>query len=49
VVELSIDDFTSGPASRLAAEMDKSFVFDSKRQSHITRERYAIDPEHVGY
>jgi hypothetical protein len=47
VVELSIGDVTSGLARPLAAEIDKSPLFDSRRKSHITRERYTLDPKHV--
>jgi hypothetical protein len=47
VVELSNGDVTSGLARPLAAEIDKSPFFDCRRKSHITRERYTIDPKHV--
>jgi hypothetical protein len=47
VVELSIGDVTSGLARLLAAKIDKSPFFDSRRISHITCERYTIDAKHV--
>jgi hypothetical protein len=47
VVELSIDDVTSGLARPLAAEIAKSPLFDSRRKPHITRERLTIDRKHV--
>jgi hypothetical protein len=47
VVELSIGDVTSGLARPLAAEIDKSPLFESGRKSHIIRERYTLDPKHV--
>jgi hypothetical protein len=47
VVELSINDVTSGLARSLVAKIDESPLFDSKRKSHITRERYTLDPKHV--
>jgi hypothetical protein len=47
VVELSIGDVTSGLARPQAAEIDKSPLFDCRRKSAVTRERYIIDPKHV--
>jgi hypothetical protein len=47
VAELSNGDVTSGPARSLAAEIDKTPLFDCGRKSHITRERYIIEPKHV--
>jgi hypothetical protein len=47
MVELSIDDVTSGLTRPLAAEIDKSPLFDCRLKSHITRERYTLDLKHV--
>jgi hypothetical protein len=47
VVDLSIGDLTSGLARHLATEIDKSPLFDCRRESHITRDRYTIDPKHA--
>jgi hypothetical protein len=46
VLELSIGDFTSVLARPVAAEIDKSPLFDN-RKSRVTRELHTINPKHV--
>jgi hypothetical protein len=47
VVELSKGIVISGLARPLAAEIDKSPFFDSRRKSHITFEQYTIETKYV--
>jgi hypothetical protein len=47
MVAPSTGDGVSGLGRPLAAEIDKSPLFDCRKKSLITRERYTLDPKHV--
>jgi hypothetical protein len=46
VFDLPIGGVTLGLARLLVAEIDKLQLLDCRRKLHVTRERYAKDPEH---
>jgi hypothetical protein len=47
IVALLTRDVTSGLGRPLAAEINKSPIFDCRRKSHLTSQRYTLETKHV--